>query len=590
MKIAFNKTDDITIKDRLRKKIAVAGRNELADIVIRNGKIVDVFNGEIIHSDVALVDGVIAGIGHYDGKKIIDAEGRYVCPSFIDGHVHIESSMVTPKEFAKVLLLHGVTAAVADPHEIANVCGIDGIKYMLNESRDLPFDFYFMLPSCVPSVPFEHSGEELNKDDLEPFLNHPNVLGLAEVMDYPAVLNGEESITDKIMAARKANAKIDGHGAGLNCYGINVYRTAGISTDHECVSVNEAKERIQRGMYVMIREGTAAKNLDGLIDVVTPYNSRRCIFVTDDKHVDELVRDGSVDNNIRLAIKKGLPPITAIQMASLNTAECFGLHTKGAVAPGYDADLLLLDDLKTVKVHSVFKNGRIIVENGILKENCFKSNEISLSSGVKDTLHLPKLSLRDFRIPLKGKSAHVIGIIPNSILTEHLIEDVEAENGFFKASVERDQLKIAVIERHKLRGCIGLGIVKGFKIKCGAIASTVAHDSHNLIIVGTNDSDMIFAAQELEKLHGGITVVRNGEVLASLPLPVAGLISEFGFDEVVHQLEKLNEAVHSIGASSFFNPFLTLSFLALPVVPELKITDDGLFDVKAFKHIEVSAG
>lgn len=536
---------------------------------------------------MAIVDGVFAGIGQYDGRIVIDAEGRYVCPAFIDGHVHIESAMVSPMEFAKVLLSHGVTVVVADPHEIANVAGIKGIEYMLDSSDKLPLDFFFMLPSCVPATPFEHSGASLNIEDLAAFFNHPRVLGLAEVMNYPAVCSGEESMIDKLFYAIEKGAGIDGHAAGLRAKDLNVYMSAHISTDHECISAEEAKERIERGMYVMIREGTAAKNLEGLITAVTSSNSRRFLFVSDDKHIDELVRDGSVDHNIRLAIRGGIPAITAIQMATVNTAECFGLKFRGAIAPGYEADFLFLDDLENIKIHQVYKNGRLVSDGGHVISRMFHANTVRPGKAIANTIHLAPLNKDFLNIPIPGKHAHIIEIIPNSIVTEHLVEEVEVEKGSFISSPYRDQLKLCVIERHHNTGCIGLGIVKGLNIKSGAIASTVAHDSHNLIIAGTNDEDMIFAAEEIRKIRGGLIVVDNGSIVASLPLPIGGLMSELSFDETCISVEELNSALKLIGANASFNPFLTLSFLSLPVIPKLKLTDKGLFDVEKFCHIDV---
>ena len=411
-------------KKMLTRRIAVAAGKEPADLVIKNGKIIDVFNGEIFEGDVAIADGYIAGIGgtSYSGRKTIDAKGRYISPAFIDGHVHIESSMITPPEFAKVLLQHGVTTVICDPHEIANVAGTEGIQFMLDSSEHLPLDILFMLPSCVPAVDFERSGAVLNMEHLRPFLSHPRVLGLAEVMNYPAVRNAEDKMIEKLLETAQAGKKIDGHAAGLTPQDLNIYTAARIRTDHEATTVEEAKTRLQKGMYVMIREGTAAKDLKNLIGIVNERNARRCLFVTDDKHLDDLIEEGSIDYNVRLAIQEGLDPITAIQMASLNAAECFGLLDKGAVAPGYLADLLLLDSLEEIQIVQVFKNGKTVWEKGELFN--FPQPSLSIPSSLSSTVSFHPLSESDFAIPMKGRKANIIEIIPNSLITNHLVEEV----------------------------------------------------------------------------------------------------------------------------------------------------------------------
>jgi adenine deaminase len=575
------------VRNQLTRRISVASGRELADTVIKNGKIIDVFNGEIIDGDIAIVDGFIVGIGKFEGKNVVDANGRYISPAFIDGHVHIESSMVTPPEFAKVSLLHGVTTVVADPHEIANVLGVDGIQYMLDSSKNLPFDVYFMLPSCVPATEFEHSGAILKAEDLRPFYQEARVLGLAEVMNYPAVQNTEHDMLEKIMDAKKFGKKIDGHAAGLSANDLNVYMSAGIRTDHESTTAAQAKERLSRGMYLMIREGTVAKDLQQLIPIVNDRNSRRCLFVTDDKHLDDLIRDGSIDHTIRLAIQSGISPITAIQMATINTAECFGIEDKGAIAPGYKADLVLLDDLNTINITEVYKEGKRFVENGVLVEE-LKTNPLNESNRLKNSVRFHELFDEHLHIHVKNSKANIIEIIPNSLITKHIIEKVNvSEQGMFQPSVDNDHLKLAVIERHHLTKNIGLGIVKGLGLKSGAIATTIAHDSHNLIIAGTNDFDMITAANAIKEMQGGLIVVNQGKVIASLELTIAGLMSERPYLEVATSLHEIHLALETIGANKDFNPFLTLSFLSLPVIPELKLTDIGLFHVSKFEHISV---
>ncbi|NOJ71665.1 adenine deaminase [Paenibacillus alvei] len=571
-------------------RIAAAGRRKPADLVITNGKIVDVFNLEIMEGDIAIVDGMIIGIGgSYEGDRVIDAEGRYIAPSFIDTHVHIESAMVTPAEFARVVLPHGVTTVITDPHEIANVVGTDGIQYMLDASENLPLDVYVMLPSCVPCTPFEHAGAKLDAGSLEPFYAHPRVLGLAEVMDYPSVRRGDDDMVDKLLSSHRNGRMIDGHGAGLDEEAINVYRAVGIRNDHECVTAEEARARLRRGMYVMLREGSVAKDVEALIPAVTSSNARRCVFCTDDKHLDELLHEGSVDHNARLAIRCGLDPLQAIQMASLNAAECFGLHTKGAIAPGYEADFLLLDNLHDLTIAQVYKAGNRVGDNGQYTGPQLHSADIP--SQLMKTVHLPDITERDLQIELgnQERNCHIIGINPNSLITTHLVEAVDIENGYFRSSVEKDQLKIAIFERHHHTGCVGLGIVKGFGIQSGAIASTVAHDSHNLVVAGSNDRDMLTAIQALRQMEGGLVVTSGGEVLAAIELPLAGLMAINGYTKVLEDMEQLNEALARIGASQEFNPFVTLSFLCLPVIPELKLTDMGLFDFSSFTHIPVSA-
>ncbi|WP_396897344.1 adenine deaminase [Neobacillus bataviensis] len=576
-------------RNQLERRISVASGKEPADTVIKNGKIVDVFNGEIMEGDIAIVDGYFAGIGEYSGKNIIDAKGCYISPAFIDGHVHIESSTVTAREFAKVLLLHGVTTIIADPHEIANVSGVTGIQYMLNSTENLPFDFYFMLPSCVPATAFEHSGATLTSEDLKPFYQHPRVLGLAEVMNYPAVVNAEQDMVRKIYDAKHLGKKIDGHAAGLKANDLNVYMSAGIRTDHESTTTDEARDRLCRGMYLMIREGTVAKDLNQLIPVVNERNARRCLFVTDDKHLDDLVHEGSIDHNVRLAITSGLSPLTAIQMASINAAECFGLEDKGAIAPGYRADFIFFDNLDTIQITDVYKDGRAVVKNGLLIRELGNADS-SISVSIRESVRFHELEEDSFQILLKEKKANIIEIIPNSLVTIHQIEEVDTcELGLFRPSTKKDQLKLAVIERHHMTGAIGLGIVKGLGLKSGAIATTIAHDSHNLIIAGTNNNDMVVAANAIKDIQGGMVVVNQGEVIASLELSIAGLMSDRPYQEVYSKLNEINLALRTLGANDHFNPFLTLSFLSLPVIPELKLTDQGLFQVSTFKHISNDA-
>jgi adenine deaminase len=572
-------------KDFLTKQIDVASKRKPADIVIKNGRIIDVFNLEIFHADIAITDGVFTGIGDFEGKTVIDANNRYVCPGFIDSHVHIESSMVTPSEFAKVVLPHGVTSVITDPHEIANVAGSEGIRFMMEDSENVPLDIFFMLPSSVPATPFENAGAILTAGDLEPFYSHKNVLGLAEVMDYPSLRNADTSIIDKLTMTTKHGGRIDGHMAGLDTNAINIYKSAGIGTDHECTTTTDAKERLRRGMYLLIREGSVAKDLTSLIPTITVNNARRCLFCTDDKHLDDLIKEGSIDHNIRLAIENELDPLLAIQIASLNAAECYGLSKKGAIAPGYEADFLLLDDLETVKISEVYKSGELVAQN----DNYIGKTSIQsvLSESLTQTVKIPKITKKDLIIDIgKTQKANIIEIIPNKLITNKLIETVEVKDGYFYPSIEKDQQKLVVVERHNQTGNIGLGIVKGFSLKDGAIATTIAHDSHNIVASGTNDTDVLKAIHILKEMNGGLVVIKNGEVMASLPLTIAGLISNKDYQTVNKDLRQLKQALSSLSFNGKFNPFLTLSFLTLPVIPALKLTDLGLFDVENSQHID----
>ncbi|EFM12558.1 adenine deaminase [Paenibacillus curdlanolyticus YK9] len=578
----------------LTKRIQVAGKKVPADLVIQNGTIVNVFTGEFMKGDIAVVDGIIAGVGSYrEGKQIIDASGQWIVPGLIDGHVHIESSMLTPPQFARVVVQHGVTSVITDPHEIGNVMGAEGIQYMLDQSRNQPVDIYANLPSCVPCTPFETSGARLEADELRPFYFNDKVLGLAEVMDFPALASADSGLLQKLADAIELDAHIDGHAAGINREQLNLYMAAGIRTDHESVNAEEARHRLDLGMYVMIREGTAAKDLQALLPAVTPRNSRRCLFVTDDKLIDDLIEEGSVDHCVRLAIRFGLDPITAIQMATINAAECFGLRDRGAVAPGYIADFIIVDDLKSLSIRQVYKRGRCVYADGELQELALPAVEASDTHAVAPVQirdRLKSITAADLRLAPASSTCNIIGIIPNSLVTSHIKAPVQLdEAGCFIASAAEDLMKLAVIERHHGTGNIGLGIVQGFGFAKGAIVSTVAHDSHNIICAGVSDADMVAAIAHVTATNGGLAVVADGEVLASLSLPVGGLMSSSSYQHVYSQMKELNRALRAIEAPEHFNPFLTLSFLALPVIPQLKLTDKGLFDFAVNSHIGIEA-
>ncbi|MFC0524316.1 adenine deaminase [Pontibacillus salicampi] len=575
-------------KTIMKKRIAVANKDIPADIVVKNGYIIDVFNGELLSGDLAIAEGLIVGIGEYEGEHVIDAKGRYVSPSFIDGHVHVESSMLVPSEFAKVVLPHGVTTVITDPHEIANVKGTEGISYMLENAERSPLDFLFMLPSCVPATPFENAGAALTAEDLTSFYSHQNVHGLAEVMDYPSLQSGEDGMLDKMVQNQSKRSHIDGHLAGLSSQAINVYRASGVQTDHECTTAEEAKERLRRGMYLLLRQGSVAKDEAALMEAVTPHNARRCLFCTDDKHLDDLVEEGSIDYNVRLAIQLGIDPIQAIQMGSLNAAECYGLHDKGAIAPGYAADFLLLDNLEEITIAEVYKGGELVAANNQYVEQSLSAAATPYT--LTNSVHIPSLTEKDMRIPIEPDApAHIIEIIPNNLVTNKRIESVDVQGGFFHPSREKDHQKIIVVERHHKTGNIGLGIVKGFGFETGAIATTIAHDSHNLVATGTNDEDIHTAILAIEAIQGGLVVVQKGKVVVSLPLPIGGLMAEQQYEEVYSGLKEIHKALNHIGFKGDFNPFLTLSFLTLPVIPSLKLTDIGLFDVETFSHVSVTS-
>ena len=567
------------------EQIKGANKSIPCDLVIKNISIIDVFGQETFISDVGIKNGYIVGIGKYHGNEIIDGTGKYICPGLIDAHAHIESSLTTPAEYCKAALLHGVTSLIADPHEIANVLGLDGIKLMLKLSEGLPFNFFFMLPSCVPATSFENSGAILTSNDLSNLYSNAQVLGLAEVMDFPSVINCEEDMINKIYDAKNLNLRIDGHGAGLNTEALNAYCTANIRTDHECHLKEEVTDRIRRGMYVLIREGTVAKNLKELIKVASIKNSRRLCFCTDDRHIDDLILNGSIDSSIRYAIKAGLNPETAIQMASLNSAECYKLNDLGAIAPGYKADFIILNNLENFQIQSVYKDGQLVVDNGILVENNIPTPKIETTN----SLNIKDLSKDKLDITLYNKSIiNVIKVIPNKLETIHLREPISSPSNKFITDIEKDLLKVAVIERHKGTGNVGVGIINGMELKSGAIATTIAHDSHNLIVVGTNDSDMLFATEKLKEIGGGIIVVEDGKVLSSIKLEIGGLITDRPINSIMNDLEELHNSIKKVAPTINFNPFLTLSFLSLPVIPDIKITDKGIFDVKKFDFIDIA--
>ncbi|WP_317958470.1 adenine deaminase [Oceanobacillus kimchii] len=571
--------------EQLKNRIAVASKRKPAELVIKNAEVLNVFTGDWKKTDIAITEGYIAGIGEYEGEQIVDATGKKIVPGLINGHVHIESTMLTPREFSKVMLKHGITTAITDPHEIANVAGKAGLEYMLNASDALPMNIFVNMPSSVPATQFEHNGAQLDAKDITPYFQNSNVLGLAEVMDFPSVANAEEKMLQKIASTIQQGGIVDGHAAGLSKEDLNIYMAAGIRNDHESVSAQEGKDRLEAGMYLMIREGTVAKDLESLLPIINEKNARRCVFVTDDMLLDDLVENGDIDHIIRKAIQFGLDPVMAYQMATLNTSECFGLRELGAVAPGYIADFLILNDENQVDIHQVYKNGKCVVDEGEINQSYF-------SASLTDANTLPKpciqqLKTSDFSIQITQDYCNTIEIVPNKIITNHICEKVDIKEGKFVPSIDKDQLLIAVVERHKGLSYIGKGIVKGFQMKEGSIATSVAHDSHNFVVVGTSEDEMLTAIKKVEQLDGGLVVTKQNQVKAHLALPIGGLMSDKGYLDVYEDVLKLNHAAEDIGIPATFNPFLTLSFLTLPVIPALKVTDQGLFDFKTFSHIDI---
>lgn len=566
-----------------------ASQSGQVELVLRNAQVADVFSRRWVTADVGITNGKIVAVDQQQmlrGHQEEDLTGKYIVPGFIDGHIHIESSLVTPAEFSRVLLPHGITTVVSDPHEIANVSGRAGIEYMLENAQQADMDIYVMLPSSVPGTALENAGAVLEAEHLEALMTHPQVLGLAEVMDYPAVLSGDEKMLEKLHLAATHKKIIDGHGAGLTALQIRGYRAAGIHTDHECVTADEARNRIWQGMHVLIREGSAAKNLNDILPAVTEANAHRFAFCTDDKHLDELIEEGSINHAVQLAIEAGIEPLLAIQLATINAAQCYRLYDKGAIAPGYDADIVILNDLQCIQPVSVYKKGRKIAEHGQMlsaRQQSAKPNK-----NITQSVHIPTVTKEQLQIAFpRSRRAHVIEIIPNQIMTNKLIMEVPVEHGVFVPSVEQDLLKLVVVERHHHLQHVAAAIVKGFGLQSGAVATTVAHDSHNALVLGTNDDDILVALEALQHMQGGFVIVQHGKVIGSMALPIGGLMTALPAEEACQQLHALHEALHVLHPTLDFHLFLTLSFIALPVIPDLKITDTGLFDVSAFQHITV---
>src|SRR3990172_7092179 len=565
----------------LKERIRVASGEGVADLLIKNGRVVNVFSGQIERKDVAIFDGMIVGFGDYQAKKVIDVNGDFLCPGLIDGHVHIESSMVTIPQFAWAVLPHVTTTVIIDPHEIANVMGLKGIRFMEESARRIPLNVFIMAPSCVPATHMETSGATLRAKEIQSLFKEPWILGLAEMMNFPGVIYRDPEVLRKIELAR--GRRIDGHAPSLSGKALYAYLSAGIRYDHECTTLKEAKEKVENGMWIMIREGTTARNLKDLLPLVTPKNARRFLFVTDDRHPKELLEEGHIDSIVRQAIRWGVDPVLAIQMATLNAAEYFRLDDLGAIAPGYKADILAFEDLGQFKVKKVFKDGALVAEDGEMIARAPRTLS-ALNNRVKGSVRIKPMTEKAFLLRSDQALAKVIQLIPNQIVTRKVMKKVLLKDGIAYPNIEEDILKIVVVERHRGTGHFGIGFVQGFGLKSGAIGSSVAHDSHNFVVVGTNDQDIFKAVTTMKKMGGGLVVVAEGEVLASLPLPIAGLMTDAPVSQVHLRLETLLKAAESLGCK-LPDPFMILSFLSLPVIPELKLTDKGLVDVTQFKIV-----
>lgn len=574
-------------KQELKKLIDVAAGRIPADTVIKNCRVVDVYSGTIVSGDIALCDGRIAGVGSYEGAEIIDAQGSYAAPGFIDSHIHIESSYVTPEEISRLLVPHGASTIIADPHEIVNVCGIRGLDYMMQAAEDAALDIKYMLPSCVPATPFENAGAVINAAEMHEPIKRKNILGLGEFMNYVGVIGADDAVLDKLLTAINEGKLIDGHAPTVMGRELNAYCATGIRGDHECATVEEMQARIACGMYVLLRQGSACHNLRTLLKGVTAENSRRCLLCSDDRQPKTIFSEGHLDNHLRICVEEGLDPVTAIRMATLNAAECWRLEDRGAIAPGLRADIVLLDDLKDFRVKKAWIAGKLCAEDGNYLPEVHRHD----ISAVKGSVHLKDFSVDRLKLHLKSDRVHVIGIVPGGVVTEDRIRKVRIdENGDFVRDPDVDIVKMAVVERHHCTGNVACALLEGYGIKHGAVALSVAHDSHNIITVGVSDAEMACAVEALAQQEGGIVLVRDGKVVERMPMPVAGLMSDRSGQWVDERLTAIHEAAYrELGISAGVEPVMTLCFMSLPVIPELKLTDMGLFDVTHFRFTSLEA-
>ena len=574
-------------REALAHLIDVAAGRVPADTVIQNCRVIDVYSGEIVEGDIALCDGKIAGIGRYEGRETVDAQGLYAAPGFIDSHIHIESSYVSPEEISRLLVPHGGTTIIADPHEIVNVCGLRGLDYMIEAAKGTALDIKYMLPSCVPATPFEHSGAVIDAAAMQAPIDRAEILGLGEFMNFPGVIGADGPTLDKLVLAQRHGKLVDGHAPAVNGKDLNAYACTGILADHECATVEEMHERIRCGMYVMLREGSACHNLRTMLKGVTPGNAHRCVLCSDDRQPKTMLHEGHLDNHLRICVEEGLDPITAILMATLNAAQCFRLYDRGAIAPGKRADIVLLEDLKDFRVRRVWTAGKLTAEDGrYLPE--VRHTDIS---AVKGSVIVKDFSADKLKMHLTSGHVNVIGILPGGVVTQKQTADVQLdEEGNFVRDPAADLVKVAVVERHQSTGNVAVGFLRGYGIQSGAVALSIAHDSHNIIVVGVSDEEMAFAVEQLRAQEGGIVLVRDGKVIESMPMPIAGLMSDQSGEWVDRKLTAIHEkAYHELGVNADVEPVMTLCFMSLAVIPEVKLTDMGLFDVTKFSFIPLEA-
>lgn len=570
-------------KAELKEIIAVAAKRAKADLVLKNAEVVDVFQHKVVKADVAIKGRYIAGVGSYEGEKEVDCSGKYVVPGFIDSHIHVESSYLSPEELGRILVPHGTSTLIADPHEIVNVCGLKGFKYMLNAAKNTALDIKYMLPSCVPATPFETSGAVIEAEDMEEPIDYENVLGLGEFMNYPGIINADDGTLDKIMVAKNHGKLIDGHSPGVKGDELTAYLSAGIHTDHECSTLEEMNARLSAGVYILLRQGTACHDLVNLLKGVTEYNSRYCLLCSDDRHPETIFTEGHIDGHLRLCVANGIDPLTAIQMATINAAECFGLSDRGAIAPGRLADIAILDNLTEFNCEEMYMEGALVAKNGeyLLSVEKYPIDEVTGSVVVKN-FSVDRLALK-----LSSDTVTAIELLPGGVLTRKCPVKVKRnEKGEFVYNPAEDIVKVAVVERHQGTGNVAVALLKGFGIKCGAIAQSIAHDSHNIIVVGVDDNEMAAAVEALKAQQGGVVMVKDGAVVDSIPMPIAGLMSDKSGAEVAADLERFNHtAYETLKISKAVEPIMTLGFMSLAVIPEVKLTDRGLFDVTTFSFI-----